>query len=176
MKKSIIYSLVFLLLPSVSLKADVKLYIMPRVYKGTAELRVMDIARIEGDRRDVERIGREVILSGYYSDGLVDRSELYRLVNGMTEGLISIYGSASRICDGSDMRKSGISESKEQAVELVKNGDRVKVIVIKKRMRIEISGKARGSGSRGDEIEVRLKNKRSVRGTITGRGRVEIEL
>ncbi len=176
MKQRIIYSLLFLVVPLASLKADVKLYLIPRVYKGTAELRVMDIARIEGDKKDVEAVGREVILSGYYSDGLVDRSELYRIVRGMTGGLISIYGSASRIHESSDMTEGRLSESGEPAGVLVKNGDSVKVIVIKKRMRVEVTGRARGNGSRGDEIEVRLRNKRIVRGKITGKGKVEIKL
>jgi hypothetical protein len=176
MKQRIVYSLLLLMVPFASLKADVKIYIMPRVYKGPAELRVMDVARIEGDKRDVEVIGREVILGGYYSDGLVDRSELYRIVRDLTDGLVSIYGSASRISDGSIMIKSHPSESKEAAVDLVKNGEIVKVTVVNKRMRIEVRGKAKGNGSQGDEIEVRLMNKRSVRGIITGKGRVEIEL
>ncbi len=176
MKRKALYSLILLLIPFASLKADVKLYIIPRAYKGPGELLVRDIARIEGDRRVVEIVGREVILKSHYSDGFVDRSELYRVVRGITGGLISIYGSASRISDGSEPGEKEISGSNEPEPELVKKGDRVKVILTRKKMRIEVHGKAGGGGSRGDEIEVRLRNNRIVRGKITGRGRVEREL
>lgn len=176
MKQKIIYSLFFLVLPLVPLKADVKLYLIPRVFKGPGELRVMDIARIEGDRKDVEAVGREVILKSCYSDGMVDRSELYQIVREVTGGFVFIYGSASRISDGSIPRESNVSETKGSAVDLVKKGDRVKVVVIKKRMRVEVTGRATGNGSEGDEIEVKLMNNRSIRGRITGKGRVEIIL
>ena len=177
MKKSI-FSICLLLFTALPLSAEVSLYMIPKIVFGSAEVRVGDIARIEGSSSIVRKVENIVVEKRYYQDGYIDRSELLSSIKGELNTSVYIYGSASRVLKEGVGEKPSIGSFSgvHTGEPAVKNGDSVRVLIRKNGITVEIAGTASGSGSTGDMIQVHFKNRRRIMGKITGRRLVEVNL
>ncbi len=169
--------LLMLLFSAASLYADLKLYIVPKVNKREF-LRIGDIARIDtmpAYKDEAIRLSKIVINSNLYDDGFVDRKEIADILKKHTDHLYFIYGSASRILENRPEERSP-RDIEKKGIFLIKKGDPIKLILIKKGIRIEVHGTAASDGERGRIIPVIINGNKRINGKVTDKKSVEIDL
>lgn len=141
-----------------ALYANVQIYLYSSVNKGEEKLKVKDIARVDGygeERGLFEEIEiDDVILADTY----IDRRELSLLLRKKTNGNFVIYGSSVKVYE-SALRQEGAS---------IKNGDRVKVLVKRKNITIELTGVAKKDAMNGEYVIVRC-GKKELSGIVNNK-------
>jgi hypothetical protein len=166
----------FLLAAGMALAAgDIRLYLNPSVTTG-GKLLLGDIARIEADEATAETLGALPVDDSLHSDGYIDSREVRALL--LSRGIsyhVGIFGTACRVSAPADiLHKKTDEPAPGEAV--VKSGDRVDVILRKNGIMIQAPGTALDEGRLGEGVFIRTKNSRRVRGVITGRSTVEVNL
>ncbi|HOP63076.1 MAG TPA: flagella basal body P-ring formation protein FlgA [Spirochaetota bacterium] len=165
-------SILILLIP-LSASARVRIYLIPEIECGKQIIVLSDIAKIEGDY--VLKAGSLVIPAKLYKDSIVDRRELNNYLSENLTGSYSIFGSGVKL----SFRKTEdviVCEEEPEKTDLVKKGQMVELMIKKGNISIEMSGKALSNGTEDDEIDIRLKNGRVLRGRPCGEGRVIVIL
>ncbi|MFH0976337.1 MAG: flagella basal body P-ring formation protein FlgA [Spirochaetota bacterium] len=175
MFKRIIQVLVSICFISSALNAEIKLYLKPAFTLVSDNTLLSDIAAIEGNYSEIEKIKSVSIGTELYSDGYVDRKEILSLLK-YTEENISIYGNAVRVISSPQTEKAISSQNDF----LVKKGDRVEIIVLNKGISLMLRGIVLNEGRMNEEILVRPDRSRSVsrqlKGKVKGKDRVEVKL
>ncbi len=181
-----LFILLFFVLSQANSLADIRMYLFPRVeinLNNEDDLAIADIARIDGDNTDLTKICNIKVKSELYSDGYIDRKELSNLLSSNVNDLFFIYGNAIRVID----KDKFIEERAEFAYNfieeeiLVRRGERVSLVVIKRGISVELTGRVMKDGKKGEEITVRMKpltgrRSRLVKGIVRSRGLVEVVL
>lgn len=157
--------------------AELRIYLFPGIEVETKEPLLGDIGKIEGDTPALKKIREMKIAPELYADGYIDRRELRSLLRACTDDIIIIHGNAVRVT-----KKASVEEAVDQAevpeekVLSVKTGERVHLSVRKNGILVEMNGTAVGEGRVGDEINVRLKGSRTVKGILRKGKMVEVSL
>ena len=162
-----------LLWPIQPVWADVVLYLKSQVTPSSEQVKVGDIALVDGSGETGAMIRDMVIGTDLQSDGLVDRNELLSMLSEVISENIIIYGSATRINDPG-MKIHGRPGFKKQ-IE-AKRGDTVTVRVNKGGILIEARGTVVESCKRGERVEVEMPGKKKLNGTLAAKGLVEVDL
>ncbi len=159
--------------PVQPLCADVVVYLKSRVTPSAAQVKVGDIALVDGQGETAKAIRHMVIAPDLQSDGLVDRAELLSMLREAVSENIIIYGSATRIVVPGTR---GHERSPGKSAVEVRRGDMVTVRVNKGGILIEVRGKAVDSCKRGERVEVKMTGKKKLNGTLVAKGLVEVQL
>ncbi len=154
---------------------DTRLYLHPAV-SSAGNLLLGEVARIESDEATAEALGALPVDGALYADGYLDSREIRALL--LSRGYafhVGIFGTACRVNAAVDIARktTDVPEAGEVAV---KSGDTVDVTVRKNGIVIQAPGTAIGDGRMGDKVFIRTRNSRRVRGVITGRSAVEVDL
>jgi len=162
-----------LLLSGISVYADIRLYLLPEVEPAKGRLTIKDIARIDCDpaiKKFLEDINISPLIQ---KDGYIDRREIGKLVRNYTMDLVLIYGNAVKV---GRVHDSNYQEPKDDENFSIRSGDTLSVIINKNGISIEMPGTALEEGKMGDEILVKIKNSKRIKGIIKGEGIVEVIL
>lgn len=168
--KKVVSAILLVAACAVGAYADASLYLYPRAEMKAGGLAFSDIAIIESDMDTAARIGSAVISDALVSDGYLEESEIRQALAGMTNGRLSIYGSAVRVAVTAKPAPSA------DAAVAVKKGAQVRFHVIRSCVRVEMSGIALQDGAVGEVIPVKLKGSAVSRGTVVNERTVELEL
>lgn len=165
--------LIIILLLPLSALARLNVYLIPEVETDKKSLTLSDIAGIEG--RPVLKAGSIVIPETMYKDLFVDRKELNDYLAREISGSFAIYGNGVKL-HFKEAEKSLIAEEMEEKPVVVKKGDAVELLIRNKGISIVMTGKAMQNGTVDDEINVRLKNGRTLKGKPLCAGKVAVFL
>jgi len=166
-----VFLLLILIFP-VTLSARVSIYLIPEVQTYNSSLTLSDIAGIEGEH--AEQAGSLAIPQSLYKDFIVDRRELNDFLALSLMQSFAVFGNGVKITFNNKPDDS-LSIKTEKPV-LVKKGDYVKLVVRSKGITIEMTGKSLDNGTADDEISVRLKNGKVLKGKPVCEGRVAVLL
>ncbi len=132
---------------------DIKIILHRSAVLSNAELFLNNIATIEGNSAELQAIKTLKVPAELYSDGYVDRKELFALLQQNSNNTFFIYGNSVRITENGAVNtvadKNGI---------LIARGDSVKFFVKKNGISIEVSAVALNDAGMEDEIQVRIEN------------------
>ncbi|MDY6934312.1 MAG: flagella basal body P-ring formation protein FlgA [Spirochaetota bacterium] len=166
--------LLFLLLIQGIVFAEIKIFLFPIVEIDGIDITLKDVGMIDYNSTIHKKIEDIEIFRELYMDGYLDRMELRNLLNRNIKEDIIIFGNAVRILtkdDDSDKQKKYEREWRDY---IVTKGDRVNLIVKGNGITIGSSGMAVNDGKIGDEIKVKLKGSKVVRGRLTKGRLVEV--
>jgi hypothetical protein len=161
--------IMFLLLTTAAVYAEVTIYLYPRVDRGKNALVLNDLGTIDGDD-EAAKVGSIGIEDTLFADGYIDRKELIDLVRAHVAGRVNIYGSGVRVSDA----VTGAVQEEPRVV--VRKGSLVRFQVVSSRVRVEQAGTALQDGAVGEEIPVKLKGTTVSRGRILNERVVELAL
>ena len=167
-----IYSFLCILFISGNCLADVKVYLFPTAVMGKDGIKVEDIGKIEGPLEAIELLRGIRIEKGLCRDGFVGRKELHGFLRDHTGEEVHIYGNGVKV----SIEKGDAEKVLNEEGRAIKSGDVLKLAIIRKGIRIEVDCTAGGDGTEGDTIPVRLKNNRTLKGTIINKRLVETRL
>lgn len=175
MKRAAVLTVLILAAGMALAAGDTRLYLNSSV---TAEggLLLGDVARIEADPATSGMLNALPVDNELYADGFIDSREVRVLL--LSRGFndhVGIFGTACRV--NAPRETSGKKTDDPVPGEtVVKSGDRVDVIMRKNGIIIQAPGTAIDEGRLGEGVFIRTKNSRRVRGVITGRSTVEVNL
>jgi len=164
---------VFFLLVPLSVSARVNIYLIPEVETDKKNLILSDIASIDDDR--ITQAGKIIIPQLLYKDCLIDRKELNEHLASIINQSFTIFGNGVKI-SFKEEENSSLIDTKEEKPVIIKKGDLVELVVRNKKISIEMSGKSLDNGTEDDEISVRLKNGKILKGKPMGSGKVAVIL
>lgn len=164
---------IFFLFFPLAVVARVTIYIIPEVEIVKKNLTLSDIARIDGD--PVCKTGSIIIPQTMYSDFVIDRKELNDFLASELSEVFSVYGNGVKVTFKEE-DKYLFTASKEETKFLVKKGETVELIVRNKGISIELTGKSMQNGTKDDEINIRLKNGKILKGKPLEAGKVAVYL
>jgi hypothetical protein len=150
--------------------ADASLYLYPRADIKAGGIAYSDIAIIDADSETAVRIGATPVDAGLLADGFLDESEIRRALEGLIDGRLRIYGTGVRVA------AAGKNAAAERSTAAVRTGARVRFLVVRSGVRVEMTGTALREGSVGDVIPVKLKGTAVSSGTIINDSIVELKL
>ncbi|MFA5518199.1 MAG: flagella basal body P-ring formation protein FlgA [Spirochaetota bacterium] len=167
-KIAVVFFIVFGI--SQSLYAFSKIYLLPEVEKSGADLKLSDIAIIEG--KDSGLLSNIDISGIAEKKGLIDKREIHGIITDMGFSGFVIYGNGVRISNNK------ITEVflKPEKDFIIQKGDPVKISVIKNGITVELQGKSLSSVSIGEGVKVRVNKNRVLTGTAASKGQVFLEL
>ena len=164
---------IFFLFFPLAVVARVTIYIIPEVEIVKKNLTLSDIARIDGD--PVCKTGSIIIPQAMYRDFVIDRKELNDFLASELSEVFSVYGNGVKVTFKEE-DKYLFTASKEVTRFLVKKGETVELIVRNKGISIELTGKSMQNGAKDDEINIRLKNGKILKGKPLEAGKVAVYL
>lgn len=164
---------IFFLLVPLSVFARVNIYLIPEVETDKKNLTLSDIASIDDDR--IMQAGKIIIPQLLYKDCLIDRKELNEHLATISNQSFTIFGNGVKI-RFKETEKPLLIETKEEKPVIVKKGEIVELVIRNKKISIEMSGKSLDNGTEEDEISVRLKNGKVLKGKPLGSGKVAVIL
>jgi len=162
---------IIILLFTVNISADSKIYLLPEVERGGESLKMSHISVIEGS--DAGSI-YELEIPGSYvkGSGIIDKSDIYEIISGSGYSGFIIFGNGVRINPRVENYSLNVTE-KEYAV---KKGESVDIVVLKNGIRIELQGESISQGEIGETVRVMAAKKRILTGIVAGKRRVVLEL
>ncbi|HSV95886.1 MAG TPA: flagella basal body P-ring formation protein FlgA [Spirochaetota bacterium] len=110
------------------------------------------------------------------SDGYVDRREVEDLLAAAVSEGVLVYGNAVRVNRMVREEPAAQEGSAVVSEQLVRTGDAVNVRVKNNGIIIELSGNALQGGARGDEVAVKLKGNRTLKGRVVQKSLIELAL
>lgn len=155
--------------------AVVSVYLVSRAELGEAPV-LGDVASIDGPPEARKALLSLSLPEKLLADGYVDRREVEELAAAVADEVVLVYGNAARV---SRKAKEDAVPSGDRAAEiefLVAAGEAALVRVKKNGIVIELSGSALENGASGDEVTVRLKGNRTLKGRVVEKGLVELTL
>lgn len=168
--KRIISITLFIILctPVVLFSAGVTLLLNPNYSSMGSDIRINDVARLNGDTAASERIGALIVPDEMYKDGFIDRQEIMTLLNGNGFSDCLIYGNAIRIVE-----PQMYSEAQVPRMPVISRGAAVTLIMKNKGITLTVKGIAQESGSPGDSIKVKVRKGQMVSGKVIDNETVE---
>ncbi len=156
--------------------AEVNVYLVSCV-ETEGSLTLGDIARIDSDRETAAKLRALPVKQELYQDGYVDRKELEQLLGSSTTETVFIYGSAVRITQ-IEKKNPGEETADMAAADAVqiRKGDSVGITFRNRGILVHLSGSAMQDGKIGDEITVRIKGNRTLKGKITDKKMIELAM
>ena len=149
---------------------EVRIYLLPEVELSGNEVRLGDIAKIEG--AEPGKIRELMLPESIYRDTLVDRKEINDFLSGRIPESFFIFGNGVK----THFLLPEKTVIEDEKILLVKKGQSVNLTVRKGPIIIEISGKALGDGYENDDVEIRIKNGRIIKGRALSEGKVAATL
>ena len=149
--------------------AYTRIYLLSDIDLNGENLLISDICKIEGD--NIELISGFVISPDLYKDGIIENRELYNFLQQKLKGQMIIFGNAINI-----RKISPETQPIKEVIYLVKKGQTIGLLLKKNGIIIEMKGKALGSGTENEEIDIRLSTGKVVKGRITGDKRADISI
>jgi hypothetical protein len=175
LKKLSLILFIFVLLVS-SANGEIRLILKSKATANGTNLYLSDIASLEGNNSEIEQIRNLFIMPEIYSDGYIDKKEIFILLKNHTSANCIIYGNAVRVV-------SVESQDKIVSVQsdfLLKKGDRIEVTINNKGISLILKGIAVNEGKFNNEIIVKIDNKSAfsklIKGKITGKDTVEVNI
>lgn len=145
------------------------LYLYPRIGAKNG-LCMGDIATIQGDSDEIDRLSELPVKEELYLDGYLDAEEINGILGEAGIPCI-IYGSAVRI-----VPVSTGDEIRTCSSPLIKRGDPVTFVTVHGPIRIQVTGTALCDGMKGDDVSVRTRGKSVLSGKAVDRKTVEAGL
>lgn len=142
------------------LRAEVTLYLYPRVKATGRSLTLKQIARIEAPDSIREELGALGFSGDMLSDGILDRREIQRVISTVTDEHAFIFGSAVN-CAGVD---GAATENQEGSI--VTQGSMVRFVIRNGIISVESMGTLVREGRVGETVSVKLHDDRVLRGTL----------
>lgn len=164
-----------MLLPASSF-AEIRIYLMSKIETEKTVITLGDIAAIDAQADAAKKIAAIVIPSAVYADLYCDRVELESLIKLSTDELCYIYGTAVRVYKKIAPTVEEIAEAAALETPCVKNGERVTVQVKKNGVTLEMTGNAAGDGRLDEEVPVRIRNAKILKGRVSGKNMIELVL
>ncbi len=164
-----------LVAPAAPSSAAVSVYLISRAELGTAPV-LGDVASIDAEPGLRKALLDLAIPEKALVDGFVDRREVEDLLAVAAREGVLVYGNAVRVNRTVKDEPAAAEESAVVSERLVRAGDAVNVRVKKNGIIIELSGSALENGARGDEVAVKLKSTRTLKGRVVQKGLVELAL
>ncbi len=156
--------------------AEIKIFLKPKAIISQSGLTLCDIASVEGNNSETDRIKNINIDSDLFTDGYIDKKEIFTLLKSQKEDSCIIYGNAVRIVPG-ELQTDNLSGKNDLRL---KKGDRVDVIVNNKGISLKLKGIAVNEGKFNEEITVKIENKSAfakfIKVKIIGRDTVEVNI
>jgi hypothetical protein len=166
----------FLVLIAIPAHAGIKVFLYPRYATDESTVKVSEVAWIDGDEETVLKAKNAVMSAKVYKDGFIDRREITAALQAQGINNFTVIGNAVRIAAPD---RSG-EEAEQLAMQAVKKGDQVKLLLKKGRIVIEARGIASDDAVPGDVIQVEIEmvknRKRTVKGTVLEEHFVEVKL
>ncbi|MGL4368950.1 MAG: flagella basal body P-ring formation protein FlgA [Spirochaetota bacterium] len=169
MNKLILTSVLFLCAASAAC-ADVRIYLYPRCEAGKSSVSFSSAAWVEGDEDDAAKVRAITVDERFYKDGYIDSSEIRSLLKSRFAGKFSIIGTSVRIFPPEPEKV----DLDELALQSVKKGEGVTVVVKRKGITLETHGIAADDALPGDEISVEIGKKKIVKGVLREEHVVEV--
>lgn len=152
MMRRIILSVSAVFLLTQAAFAEMQIYLFSTAQMTGEELRVKDIAFVDGTEEESGPV-KEIALSDVMlRDTYIDRRELSLLLRKHDIKDFSIYGTAVKIVPA--------AEQLAAQSPAIRSGDKVKVIVIRKNIKLELSGSALKDAEIGAKVVVRCGDKK----------------
>ncbi|MDY6967287.1 MAG: flagella basal body P-ring formation protein FlgA [Spirochaetota bacterium] len=151
------------------------MFLYPKIHLKKKAATLEDIAVIDCGKESINRFKHIKIPHVLYSDGYLDRKEIRLLIRQSISKPVFIYGNAIKI----NVNKEVEGEKKDNTddpMNIVKSGERVKIVVINNGIFVELIGTALKQGSIGDEIRVRIKGSKVIHGIVKRGKLVEVTL
>jgi len=153
----------------INASAYTRIYLLSDIDMKNENLLISDICKMEGDNIDL--ISGLIISPDLYEDGIIENRELFNFLQPKLNGQMFIFG------NGINIRKSLFkNQSVKNKIFFVKKGQIIGLLLRKNGIVIEMKGKALGSGTENDEINIRLSTGKIVKGKITGDKRADISI
>jgi len=149
---------------------QIKIYLLPEVTLSKNVVTLGDIAKIDG--LEPSKSSELILLKDMYKDSMVDRQEINDFLSEKLSENYSVFGNGVKI-EFNLPEKKIIEPDK---VLLIKKGQSVDLVVRKGPIVIELTGKALKNGYENEDVEIRVKNGRVVKGKAVREGRVSAEL
>jgi hypothetical protein len=148
-----------------------------KVITNNDRLIIKDVAVVEGNNSDIEKIKNIQIDKDIYSDGYIDKKEILLLLKNNTEDTIFIFGNAIRILT----HDQHINNSENDAPDsVIKKGDSVNIVIKKNGISVILRGIAVNEGKIDEEVVVKIEKKTNttklVKGKIKNRDLIEVNL
>ncbi len=155
--------------------AAVSVYLVSRAELGAAPV-LGDVASIDAAPGIRKALLTLALPEKALADEYMDRREVEELLAAAVNDVILVYGNAVRVSRMVKEEAAAADEKASDVEQLVLAGEPVGVRVKKNGIVIELSGSALGSGAEGDEVSVRLKGNRTLKGRVVRKGLVELAL
>lgn len=156
---------------------DIRLFLFPKITTDNNDIFLKDVALVEGNNTDIEKIKNTKIKKEIYSDGYIDRKEILSVLKNNTDDNIFIIGNAVRVFNNAT---NIIYVENQPSEPVIKKGDNVNVIVKKNGISVILRGTAVSDGKIDDEVSVKLEKRSNyfklVKGIIKSKDYVEVNL
>lgn len=156
---------------------DIKLFLQSKVITNNDSLMLKDVAVIEGNNFDIEKIKNIQIDKAIYSDGYIDKKEILSLLKNVTKDNINILGNAIRIISNDQHKNNSENDTPES---VIKKGDSVNIVIKKNGILVILRGTAVNEGKIDEEIFVKLEKKTNtsklIKGKIRNKDLIEVNL
>ncbi len=161
--------------PAVPSSAAVSVYLVSRAELGPAPV-LGDVASIDAAPELRKALSALTLPERVLSDEFVDRREVEDMLAGVAHEAILVYGNAVRV--SRMVKEEPAPENTEPVVseQLVRAGEPVSVRVKKNGIVIELPGNALENGAHGDEVAVKLKSSRTLKGRVVQKNLIELAL
>jgi hypothetical protein len=135
-----------------------------------------DIALVESNNSDIEKIRNINIEHEIFSDGYIDKKEILSIIKKYTEDNTIIYGNAVRVITKIQSAKTLADKNNV----LLKKGNKVEIIVNNKGISLILKGIAVDEGRFNEEITVKVQNKfaltKLLKAKVIGKDLVEVNI
>lgn len=156
---------------------DIKLFLQSKIITNNDGLVLKDVAVVEGNNSDIEKIKNIQIDKTIYSDGYIDKKEILSLLKNNTEDTIFIFGNAIRILTNDPYKNNTENDATES---VIKKGDSVNIIIKKNGISVIVRGISLNEGKTDEEIFVKLEKKTNsfkfIKGKIKNKDLIEVNL
>ena len=147
-----------LILSGNTLYAGVQIYLYSSVNKSEEKLKIKDIARVDGSDEERSLCEEIEIDDAILMDTYIDRRELSLLLREKLNNSFIIYGSSVKVYEAVSLQEGAF----------IKNGERVKVLVKRKNITIELTGVAKKDAANGEHVIIRC-GKKELSGIVNNK-------
>jgi len=156
-----------LLLVPLNAFAEVILYLHPQV-KMNETIRVKNIAKVEAPAEILDMIENIEIGKNLFSDGIICREDIMRLLKKNSGEIVFIHGNGVRVIEDS------ADAEKESAV--IKAGESITLSAEKNGIKISMRGIVVRDGKVGETVPVKVGNSKLVRGKILSEKEIMLDI
>ncbi len=157
-----------ILICSVDLFAVTRVFMFSRVHVDKKEVRLGDVARIEGEA--ARRLRALTVPDSVLHDNYIDRKEMSKILREELSGSFYLGGSGVKV-----LRNSSSNE-KHSLTGTVRRGNLIKIVVKNKNINLEVYGTVVRDSVIGSTVQVKLPGGRKISGLLVHRRRVLVEL